>query len=945
LARAWIFREAQDEYLLVLSGHHLVCDGWSMGVLVRELGALYQAARRGQAAALPMPAVQYADYAVWQRSWLNGEVLQAQLAYWREELAGLRPLELPADRPRTAVAAHRGACVRFRLSAELTRQLQSVSREHGTTMFMLLLASFEVLLHRYTGQTDLAVGTPVAGRSRKELEDVVGSFVNTIVLRGDLSGNPTFRTMLERVRATALAGFAHQDAPFEKVVEALAPVRDLSRSPLFQVMFVLQNTPTTELALGDLKAEWVPVETGTAKFDLLLSMSEADGQLHGAFEYDAELFDQARIERLVRHWERLLEAIAADVDATIMALPILSEGEQAQIQQWTQGPAVELPQATIPELFHVHATRRPDAIAVEDAAGTLTYGALDQVSNRLAAVLQARGVGPEVRVGVYLERSRELIIALVAILKAGGVYVPIDPELPLERRRFLLQDSGADLVLYSAEFEHDRVLHAATPQIRPENACYVMYTSGSTGVPKGVIVSHRAVVRLVCHPDYVRLGSDERILHCAPTAFDASTFEIWGALLNGARLVLHSGPSADLPALARTIVQYRVTTLWLTAALFHAMVDHHMDAFGGVRQLLAGGDALSPADVRATVEGLPDCQLINGYGPTEATTFSCCHPFSGEDARLGHVPIGRPITNTRVFILDRLLSPAPIGVAGEMYIAGPGLARGYLNRQHLTAEAFLPNPWADCPGERMYRSGDLGRWTEAGTIEFLGRVDDQVKIRGYRVAPGEVEAALRALPGVKDACVTVAGQAAERRLVAYVVWSVESHGGPAELLAELRKSLPDYMLPSAFVDLPQLPLTANGKIDRAMLSTAPAPQMGADQPYEAPCDELESTLASIWQDVLGIGRVGRFDNFFDIGGHSLLASQVVSRIRESLGIQLAIADLFRHATLAGLAAWTREVQQSERDMDIGNALLDQLEELSEEEVEKLFSNTGAAGTD
>ncbi len=900
MLRAGLARLGDEEWVLAITLHHIAADGWSLDVMDRELESLYAGFSTGSPAALPPLSLQYSDYSEWQRRWLSGEVLDGQLAHWRERLRDLSPLELPADRPRPARLSYRGELQRFDLPAELVTALKALARQHNATLYMVLLAAFQVLLMRYSGQEDIAVGTPVAGRNRPELEGLIGFFVNTLVMRGDLGGNPRFGDLLARTRQHALDAYAHQDLPFEKLVEVLNPERDMSRNPLFQVMFVLQNTPEAELRLPGLEIERLPLHNGTAKFDLDLSLTEIRGELQGSLEYSTDLFEAGRIQRLAGHYRRLLEGIAANPEQHIGQLAMLTETERPLLLVEWNDTATDYPwNRCVHELFEAQAARKPDAIGLVFGDQQLSYRELDAQANRLAHHLRGLGVGPDVRVGLCLERSPELVIGILAILKAGGAYVPLDPEYPQERLRFMLQDTGAVVVLTQSDLktrlpdsstaqllclDSDRALWSEQPitppttGATPDSLAYVIYTSGSTGIPKGVEVCHTNIVRLVCGTDYARFDEDRNFLLLAPIAFDASTFELWGALLHGARCTIFPDRVPTLKALEAVLQRHKVDTLWLTASLFNVIVDENPSILEGVSQLLTGGEALSLPHVRRALTQLPYTQLINGYGPTESTTFACCYPIPRDlPADGSSVPIGRPISNTMCYVLDAYCNPSPVGVAGELYIGGAGLARGYLNRPELTAERFVASPFL--AGERLYRTGDRARWRADGVIEFLGRIDQQIKLRGYRIEPGEIEAVLQADPAVLQSLVIVREDiSGDRRLVAYLV------GQAIDLEVtrrRLKAHLPDYMIPGGLILLDALPLTPNGKVDRNAL---PVPDQAASSAgYEAPRTPIETVLAGIWADTLNLPRVGIHDNFFDLGGHSLLAVQLLERIEQTLG--------------------------------------------------------------
>ncbi|HEX4961859.1 MAG TPA: non-ribosomal peptide synthase/polyketide synthase [Thermoanaerobaculia bacterium] len=923
--RGLLMRLSAQDHALALTMHHVASDGWSMGILVREVTALYAAFAQGEPSPLPEPPVQYADFAVWQRSWLHGEVLEREIDWWRRQLAGLPPLlELPTDRPRPAVQSFRGGERPVRLPAGLIRQAEELARREGATLFMVLMAAFQALLARYSRQDDLAVGTPVAGRNRMELEGLIGFFVNNLILRGDLAGNPSFRELLSRVRETELAAHAHQDVPFERLVEELATERSLAHSPLVQVMFALQNTPGGTLEVQDLRLRPVSQEATAAKFDLTLNLEEHDGDLGGSVEYAADLYDGATIDRLIGHFERLLTGLVEDADRRVAEADLLTPAETRQLASWN-ATARDYPQAPIHELFAEQAERSPGAVALAFAGRELSYGEIASRSRRLAHRLRRAGVGSGSFVGLCAESLPELVVGMLGILTAGGAYVPLDLAHPRERLAFMLEDTGA-AVLVAEESLDGRLptragLHveqldcAAAPEEEPplaglsspgDPAC-VIYTSGSTGRPKGVVVPHRAVVRLVRGTDYIRLNPDDRVAQTSNSSFDAATFEIWGALLNGARLVGIERETILSPSLLSAALRREgVNVLFLTTALFNQMAREAPGAFAPLRVLLFGGEMVDTAAVRAVLrDGAPET-LLHVYGPTETTTYATWQRV--EEVPPGEtVPIGKPLANGTLYVLAPGLTPQPVGVPGDLYLGGDGLAHGYHDRPELTAERFLPDPFGSHPGGRLYRTGDLVRQRPDGAVEFLGRLDGQVKIRGFRIEPGEIEAALAALPGVREAVVVVrsdgsdrsdrsVGSSGGRRLIAYVTGDATA----AELRRSLHERLPDYMVPAAFVTLDALPLTPNGKVDRKALPAQEGP--GAPETFLAPRTPVEEVVAGLWAELLGIERVGADGNFFELGGHSLLAARVISRLRAAFGVELPVRDLFEAPTVEALAA-------------------------------------------
>lgn len=926
LLRASLLRLTEEHHVLLLNVHHIAFDGWSGSVLSRELAELYQAFQAGRPSPLTELPIQYADFAIWQRGWLQGAELERQLGYWKSQLAGVSPLELPADHPRPALQSSRGAAEIRLLPKTLLEELRALGRREGATLFMTLLAAFQTLLHRYTGQEDIACGSPIANRNRPEIEGLIGFFVNTLVLRTDLSGNPSFREVLRRVRDVTLEAYSHQDLPFEKLVEVLQPHRDLSRSPVTQVLMSLQNAPESGQSLAGLRVGLFESPVRATRFDLEIHFSERAEGLAAVLIYCVDLFDEATAHRLLGHFGRLLEGLAADPDARVADLPLLAESERQQLLAHWRGAARDYPvRPGIHAIIEEQAARTPEAVALTSTGRNLTYRELNQRANQLAWYLRKSGVGPDVLVGFCLNRSWEMIVAMLGILKAGGAYVPLDPGYPAERLKFMVADTRTPVILTEIDlrpnlpWEGTRTIclddqwpdiaressDNPPPNVGWENLAYVMYTSGSTGTPKGVAVRHRGVMRLVLGGDYVSLGPDKTFLQHSPVSFDASTFEIWAPLLHGGRCVLYPGRRTDVAELGRLIRAERVNVLWLTSALFNYIMDEAPDILSPVAQLLVGGEALSVAHVRRALERLPATQLINGYGPTESTTFTCCHAIPRElPADCRSIPLGRPIANTQVYVLDRSMTPVPAGVVGELWIGGDGLAQGYWNRPELTAEQFVPHPWET--GAQLYRSGDLVRIRSDGNLEFLGRDDEQVKVRGYRIELGEIESVLGRHAGVKE-CVVAAKDDGNggRQLVGYVAPLPGQELGGAELRAHLEGKLPEYMVPSAFVILDKLPLTPNGKVDRRELPLPTGDRQGGSE-LVAPRDELELLLVKTWEQVLGRQPIGIRDNFFELGGHSLLAVKLFSKIEKSTGTHLPLATLFQHPTVEQLAAVMRQ---------------------------------------
>ncbi|HEX8317688.1 amino acid adenylation domain-containing protein [Longimicrobium sp.] len=938
LFRVSLLRLGAEEHVLLLSMHHVVSDGWSMGVLYRELSSLYEAYRDGRESPLPELSVQYADFAVWQREQLEGAVLERQLAYWRERLAGAPELlELPTDRQRPAVQTYRGATVPVQFSPELTERLQALGRSEGATLYMTLLSAFQVLLGKYAGSDDVVVGSPIAGRTRKETEALIGFFVNTLVLRTNLSGDPSFRETLRRAREVTLGAYENQEVPFERLVAELQPERTLSHAPLFQVLLTLQNAGGAGAALPGVVVSGVEAERASAKFDLSLVLTATSRGLRGGLTYSTDLFDRGTIDRMLGHLERVLEQVAADADVRLSRLALAGPEERDRVVvEWNRTEAEYPRNACIHQLFAAQAERTPDVAALVWGTEEVTYRELDARANRLAHHLAGLGVGPESRVGLRLDRSVDNVVATLAVLKAGGCCVPVDTSYPAERMELMLADSGARVLLSEGNLDiqlagsslHvvrlDQVAEvlAAEPDHPPPanasggNLAYVFYTSGSTGRPKGVMMGHREVVQYASGlPGTMPIGPGDRVAQASNVSFDAAVFEIWGALLNGATLVgIDRDVLISAPLLGQALRGQGITHLYQTAALFNQHVREQVDVYAGLRQLVFGAEAVGTESVRAMLrEGKP-ARLLHEYGPTEATVWCTLEEVDevAEDAPT--VLIGGPIPNARAYVLDAAGEPLPVGIPGELCIGGDGVVRGYLGRPGLTAERFVPDPFAAEPGGRMYRTGDRARWRNEGKLEFMGRLDDQVKIRGFRIEPGEVEAAIAAYPGVREARVMMReDQPGDKRLVAYVVGSAEVDG----LRAHLRQGLPEYMVPRAIVALDRLPLTPNGKVDRKAL---PVPEYAADaELYVAPRTPTEEVLAGIWAEVLRLERVGVEESFFELGGHSLLAMRVMSRVRELSGVELPLRALFEGPTIAEMA---RRVDAVQEEMDAELAQVD-----------------------
>jgi amino acid adenylation domain-containing protein/non-ribosomal peptide synthase protein (TIGR01720 family) len=929
LLRMHLLRLGPNDHIVLQTMHHIITDGWSSSLFICELAILYRAFVHDQVPPLAPLSIQYADYALWQQQWLQGATLQAHLHYWQKQLANVPVLELPTDYPRPPAQTFRGDLLSICLPDDLHQKLMALSQREGVTLFITLLAAFQVLLMRYSGQTDIAVGSSIANRTHAELENLLGFFVNTMVLRTDLSGNPSFTELLKRVREVALGAYAHQDVPFEQVVEVLQPERHLDRSPLFQVMFTFENVPkTTSILEGLTLSDFFDEPTG-AKFDLTVVMDETARNLDCRIEYNADIFAASTMKRLLAQWQILLESIVAAPQRRLSDLSFLiHEEKHLLLHEWNTKITAFPEHACIHDLFEMQAAERSDAVSVVFDGCHITYAVLNQRANSVAHRLHRLGIGPDVLVGISVERSLEMIIGILGILKAGGAFLPLDPSYPHTRLVLLLENAGVSTVVTQERFVpqwsslslHVVSLdedwsptseHILRRNASAENLAYVMYTSGSTGTPKGVMVPHRAVVRLVKGNTFARLDAHEVFLQAAPLGFDASTFEIWGCLLNGGRLVVFPPFQPTLDELSSVLRQEAVTTLWLTAGLFHQMVEEQLDALLQVKHLLAGGDVLSVEHVKRVLQEDSGIILINGYGPTENATFTCCYPMITWEQIGNSVPIGYPIANTSVYILDAFLQPVPIGVTGELYTGGYGMARGYFNEPGWTAEKFIPHPFE--VGTRLYRTGDLARYLPDGTIEFLGRVDRQVKIRGYRIEQGEIEVVLGQHLSVHE-CIVLErkNEHGDSYLVAYVTGedgTLES----SSLRAYLRERVPEYMVPQFFVALQVFPLTPNGKVDRRAL---PAPENVVVDAVVAPRTPIEQSLAQIWEEVLEQPAVSIHANFFEIGGHSLLATRLISRIRAVFLIELPLRILFEKPTISELAQHVQQALREDRKEDV-----------------------------
>ncbi|MFF1918935.1 amino acid adenylation domain-containing protein, partial [Streptomyces sp. NPDC058239] len=931
--------DAADEWVLVMVAHHIAADGWSMAPLAKDLSEAYAARCQGAAPVWDALPVQYADYTLWQREVLGseddlGSVVAGQVAFWREALAGLpEQLELPVDFPRPAVASHEGGSVGLRVPAEVHARLVELSRSCGASVFMTVQAALAVLLSKMGAGEDIPIGTPVAGRTDDALDDLVGFFVNTLVLRTDVAGDPTFREVVERVREADLDAFAHQDVPFERLVEVLNPARSMARHPLFQVMFTFQSVADPELGLPGLSVRPESVQGAVAKFDLSFSLGEihdGDGEpagLEGQLDYRTDLFAEGTVRGLAERLVRVLEAVVAAPDRLVRDIDVLGVDEREQILTTWNDTAREAPDATLPELFQTQVAKTPDALAVVGGGVELSYVELNERANRLARHLVGCGAGPERLVAVALPRSADLVVALLAVLKSGAGYVPVDPEYPLDRIAYMLQDAQPVLVLTDAATAGLLPGDGDTPRVLlddplvqdavgalsgfdlldadrlssvvPAHPAYVIYTSGSTGRPKGVVIEHVALVNfLVGMGSGCVLGSSDRLLAVTTVAFDIAALELYVPLVSGACVVVAGKAEVRDPLVLGALVRGSgVSVLQATPSLWQALVAEVPDSVRGLR-MLVGGEAL-PSVLADGMRGLGR-EVLNLYGPTEATVWatSC---VVGDRPTGAQPAIGGPLANTRVYVLDSALSPVPVGVAGELYIAGAQLARGYLGRAGLTAERFVADPFAVVSGSRMYRTGDVVRWSADGALEFVGRADAQVKVRGFRIEPGEIEAVLVGHAQVGQAAVVVREDTpGDKRLVAYLVPAAgmaPADLDPSVVREHVSERVPEYMVPSAFVMLGSLPLTPNGKLDRRAL---PAPEYTSNVSGRAPRSPREEILCGLFAEVLGVDSVSIDDSFFDLGGHSLLATRLVSRIRSVLGIEVSIRSLFEEPTVVGL---------------------------------------------
>ncbi len=945
LVRATLYVLSEDESILLVGMHHIVSDGWSIGVLMRELSQLYPAFRAGQASPLPPLPIQYGDFADWHRRWLESGALGSQTPYWKEALAAPLPvLEFPLDYSRPPIQTSRGETLAFSIPAQLYDDIKEFSKREKVTQFTTLLAAYQIVLARHSGQDDIVVGTAVANRQRREVADLIGFFVNTIALRTSLSGNPTVREYLDRVRQTTLDAFARQDVPFDRLVEVLKPERSLDRSPIFQTMFVLQNWPLTELELPELIIKRLEIGSRVSRYDLSVDAIEYEGTLRLYFEFNTDLFDPASIQRLVEHYQLMLKAMLANPEQRIGDIPLLTDEESQQVLIQLNETVASYPETScVHELIEAQAERTPNAEAVRFGDVALSYRELMQRANQLAHRLRAMGVGADTLVGICVERTHEMVIATLAVWKAGGAYVPLDPAYPTERLEYMADDADLVALITESAFENtipgircqviyvdrDREAIAAEPYTAPvtesqsRNLAYVIYTSGSTGKPKGVLLEHRSLVNFLCAMQREPgLSNTDSLLSVTTLSFDIAGLELYLPLITGARVVLVSREVAiDGVQLAHAIRDTKATIMQATPATWRLLLESGWRAGNGLT-VLCGGEALSASLASSLLA--TGATVWNLYGPTETTVWSTVHRVRPDQTP---TPIGRPISNTRLYVLDPNMQPVPINVAGELYIGGDGLARGYHKRPDLTADRFVEDPFPadtrthlhsqariEAGPARLYRTGDQVRYRADGTLEYLGRLDHQVKIRGFRIELGEIESILAMHDLVQQAIVVVREDiSGDQRLVAYLIANSDiSESGESVTNAALRlwlaEHLPQFMIPSAFVMLETFPLTPNGKVDRRALPSPEASGQMASVSFVSPQSGAERAVAEVWCEVLRIERAGTNDNFFDLGGHSLLVVQLQSKLRERFDREMSLMELFRRPTVGAIAEFLSDTE-------------------------------------
>jgi amino acid adenylation domain-containing protein len=942
LLRITLLKLGETDHILLLTMHHIISDRWSLGVFVSEMKALYEAFSNERLSPLPELPIQYADWAIWQQQYLQGEVLEAQMNYWKQQLTNLPVLELPTDRPRPAVATYKGATQYFELSKALTDALKALSAKEGVTLFTLILTVFKVLLHKYTHQNDIVVGTDIANRNRVETEGLIGFLINTLVLRTNLSDNPTFRQLLNRVREITLKAYDYQDIPFDKLVDILKPERNLSDMvPLYQVKFDLQLAQVEPLELSGLIVSPLGIDNGTTKFELRFNLSETPQGLTGLVEYSTDLFETHTITRMVKHFQNLLEVIVANPQQHLSELSLLMESERHQLTVEWNDTEVEYPQhQCIHHLFEAQAERTPDAIAVVFEDQHLTYRELNAKANQLAHYLRSLELQPEVLVGICVERSLNMVIGLLGILKAGGAYVPLDPSYPSERLSFMLANSQPKVLLTQQHLLKNLPTHQAklvcidteweiiaqqstqnlTTNITVDYLAYVIYTSGSTGQPKGAMNTHRGICnRLLWMQDAYQLTTTDRVLQKTPFSFDVSVWEFFWPLITGARLVVAKPEGhRDPNYLVSVIAHQQITTIHFVPSMLQAFVEAEgLEKCHSLKRVMASGEAL-PVQLQQRFFQRLSAQLHNLYGPTEAsvdvTFWECKKQSSTQEDRVyqNTVPIGHPIANIQIYLLDKSFNPVPVGVTGEVYIGGVGVGRGYFYRPELTAEKFIPNPFSHQSGTRLYKTGDLARYLPNGAIEYVGRIDHQVKVRGFRIELGEIEAALFQHPAVRKTAVVVREDVVDYQdLVTYVVPQKGQTLTITELRQFLELKLPNYMIPTAFVLLEDLPLTPNGKVDRKALKVPDTARPDLEAVYQPPQTEVEKTIAHLWQEFLKVENVGINDNFFELGGQSLLLVQVHSQLQKIFQRDFPLVEMFQYPTISRLARYLSQKSSEE----------------------------------
>lgn len=936
LLRTTLLRLKRDDHVLLLTTHHIISDGWSMSVFMEEVALLYDANANGRPSPLRELPIQYVDYACWQRESLQGDLLSVHLAYWKKHLGGSLPaVTVPPDRPRPAIQTFRGAKQRLVIEKDLTESLKGLSRREGVTLFITVTAAFNVLLHRYTGKTDTIVGTPIANRNRSEIEVLIGFFANTLVLRTDLSGDPSFRELLARLRTVATSAYDHQDLPFDKLVEELHPERSLNQTPLFQVMLQLSHSEIENVALGGLTFTHLDIDSGVSKFDMSLSLTEKEASLTGLLEYNTDLFDASTISRVLSHYRALLEGAAASPNEVLSLLPLLTEAEKHQsLVGWNDTRRDYFTAGLcIHTLFEAQAERTPHSVAVVYEDEQLSYRELNARANQLARHLRSLGVSPNALVGVFIERSVELIVAVLGVLKSGGAYVPLYPEFPRQRLAMVTEDTRLEVALTEqslvgsiAKYVRHAVCLNSDWNVISQESCddpavrvtadmvaYVIYTSGSTGNAKGVLVEHRQVTNYIfAIIERLGLAPDASFAMIQPLTVDACKTALYPPLLTGGSVHLVSTERAGNPrGLGEFCKSHQIACLKIAPSHLSALVARGDSAGIMPREsLVIGGETCHWDFINKLGTSAPHCAIVNQYGPTETTVGMLTYRIeSDKRQRCVSVPIGRPIANSQVYLLDARLQPVPVGANGGVHIGGDCVARGYLNRPDLTAEKFLPDPFSTMPGARLYSSGDLARHLADGDIEFLGRADNQVKVRGFRIELGEVEAVLSQHPRVRAATVIAAQDGSDgKKLIAYIVPSHKQEPPISELRYFLRERLPGYMIPASFVSLESMPLTSHGKVDFAALPLAAKVKAEPELRIVEPYSELEKAIASIWREALKVDRVGLHDNFFDIGGHSLLIIQVKERLLDVLQKDVPVIDLFRYPTIGALAKYLGQAE-------------------------------------